>query len=203
MTKEYKSKDKNIDLTYIPNFLTKENADKLFNLLENNLEYNSDKDSMVFLYGRFVKIPRKQVAYGDKNTYYTFSGNKVLAKDWNEKNEICKVLLELKNKIEEQTNSKFNFVLINKYADGNSYINKHKDDEKQLGDNPVLAGLSLDQERQIVFTHDNDKDKINFSTEHGSLYIMKDPTNKFWKHEITKTKSKQKPRISLTFRFMH
>ena len=201
---EYKSKNKNIDLTYISNFLSQEYSNNLFELFEKNLIYNTEEESMIFIFGKYMKIPRKQVAYGEKGIFYKFSGNKVNARNWNDDDEICKNIKKIKDLIENYTKEKFNFVLINKYETETNYISPHKDDEKELGDNPLIVGISIGSERNIKFTHDDKNIKeIQFPLKNGSMYIMKDPTNKYWKHGIPKYPGKVKPKISLTFRKMH
>lgn len=198
------SLEDNLFINYTKEFLTRTKADKLFNYLNQNLTYNSEKDSMVMIRGKYIKIPRQQVAYGNINTYYEFAGNKVDARYWSD--DECGLLLEeLRNDIELYTGKKFNFVLVNKYKDGNSYIGYHHDDERNLVPKSSIVGISLGSERDFMFkadeiTQGNDTIKINLN--HGSLVQINYPTNKFWKHSIPKRANVNSPRISLTFREM-
>ena len=79
----------------------------------------------------------------------------------------------------------------------------HADDEKELGDQPIIASLSLGATRKFVFKHKKTQDKVALYLESGQLVVMHGDTQTFWKHTITKTKKVSAGRISLTFRRMH
>ena len=146
----------NINIHYNPTFLSKNTADKYYAIFEKNLVYNKPEESKVVVYGKTYDISRKQVAYGDDGTYYTFAGNTVYAKSWNNENDIVgKCLVNIKKRVEMFTGKKFNFVLINRYANGNDYIGKHRDDEKELGDEPTIVGVSLGAKRDVVLIRIN------------------------------------------------
>lgn len=204
----YASYIDNINVHYTKNFLDKELADEYFQILENNLEYYTDEESSVVVYGKVHNIPRKQVAYGDKNLSYKFSGNNIKAYSWDEDNEICKVLKKIKKKVEMFTGRKFNFVLINRYADGTQHIGAHSDSEKELGETPDIIGVSLGASRDFKLTPWNFQPEkmpndLTINLEHGSLVAMYHPTNNFWKHSIPKRLTVKEPRISLTFRYIY
>ena len=150
---------------------------------------------------RFIKIfdkthqiPRLQAWYADNEIEYTYSGKKLQRRNWNN------LLLEIKEKIETITSFKFNSVLANLYRDGNDSMGLHSDDEKELGKNPVIASLSLGESREIYFKHKNKKLNLIIPQANGQLLVMHGKTQKYWKHEIKKTKKIKKPRINLTFR---
>lgn len=178
-------------------FYTKSQADKLFNQLLNTIIY--DKKSTVTIFGKTMPIPRKQTAYGDPGTTYSFSGTTVKAKKWNP------IVLQIKNDVEKQTGQKFNFCLVNYYANGQDYIGYHKDDEQDLGPNPWIASVSFGQERKFYFKSDNkDLAVVKTKLNHGSLCVMMHPTNFYWKHSVPKESVKlcPNPRINLTFRYI-
>ena len=129
----------------------------------------------------------------DKNGY-RYSGKKLNRHDWNA------TLLEIKLNIEHVTSHKFNSVLANLYRDENDSMGLHADDEKELGMNPIIASLSLGESRDIYFKHKNIKTSLNIPQTSGQLILMHGHTQKYWKHEIKKTKKPKKPRINLTFR---
>lgn len=215
MSKNYTSPKNNINLHYVENFLDKTTADTYFNILESGVTYNTDEQSQITIFGKKIMIPRKQVAYGDDGTSYKFSGVTVMAKRWTEDDKVGKTLLDIKKKVEEHTGKKFNFVLLNRYKDGDAYIGPHRDDEKELGDDPAIACISFGAERSLVFApyrfiplQDNQNlpltnDKLNVPLKHGSLCVMLDKTNTFWTHTIPKKSSIKLPRVSLTFRYIH
>jgi alkylated DNA repair dioxygenase AlkB len=70
-----------------------------------------------------------------------------------------------------------------------------------LGKNPVIASLSLGQERFFHFKHKKDASlKHKMLLAHGSLLIMQGTTQHYWLHQIPKTTRPLKERINLTFR---
>jgi len=205
--KSLKSTKDNINVTYKSDFLSKELSDEYYNILESNLVYNSAEESKVTVFGKQYLIPRKQVAYGESGTFYTFAGVTVNAIDWNIDNDTTNAIQTIKQKVEEFTNETFNFVLINRYANGTEYIGKHRDDEKDLDKKSVIVGVSLGAPRDVVFApyrfipeETSKRSTINLA--HGSVFVMYYPTNEHWTHEIPKRAGVSKPRVSLTFRKM-
>ena len=140
------------------------------------------------------QIPRLQSWYADNGIEYTYSGKKLKRHNWNE------TLIEIKGEIEKITSFKFNSVLANLYRDENDSMGLHSDNEKELGINPVIASLSLGESRDLYFKHKNIKKSLNIPQKNGQLIVMHGETQKYWKHEIKKTKKFKKPRINLTFR---
>ncbi|QKF93760.1 alpha-ketoglutarate-dependent dioxygenase alkB-like [Fadolivirus algeromassiliense] len=197
-----------INVHYTPEFINKHKADKYYHILEKELIYNDAKDSQVKLYGKTFDIPRKQVAYGDPGTFYRFSGNAVYARSWDDKNQITTIIKNIKHKVEIYTGQIFNFVLINRYEDGDQYINFHQDDERELGKDPTIVGVSFGAQREILFKPyffipQKVPKKISLELEHGSIFVMYAPTNDYWMHSIPKRAHVKTPRISLTFRYLH
>ena len=146
------------------------------------------------IFGKTHQIPRLQAWYADVGIEYSYSGKKLHRHNWN------KTLLEIKERIEDITSYKFNSVLANLYRDGNDSMGLHSDNEKELGDKPVIASLSLGEARNIHFKHKKIKKSLDIPQSHGQLLVMHGKTQKYWKHEIKKTKKIKKPRINLTFR---
>ena len=146
------------------------------------------------IFGKTHQIPRLQAWYADNEIEYTYSGKKLQRHNWNN------LLLEIKEKIENITSFKFNSVLANLYRDGNDSMGLHSDDEKELGQKPVIASLSLGESREIYFKHKNKKLNLIIPQASGQLLVMHGKTQEYWKHEIKKTKKIKKPRINLTFR---
>lgn len=177
-------------------FYTTIASDEIFQELNDCITYN--EDAHVILYGKKILIPRKQTAYGDIGTKYSFSGVTVNAKQW------IPVLLKIKEDIEYFTSQKFNFCLVNYYEDGSKNIGYHKDDEKDLGDNPSIVSLSFGAKRKFYFKSDNkDVPVVKLELNHGCLCWMVHPTNTFWKHSVPKEPKIKLPRINLTFRYIN
>lgn len=193
-----------MNIHLIKNYLDPDLADSLFEGLR-RIRYNSDEESMVRVMGVRHKIPRKQTAFGEPDTNYHFAGITVAARDWsNEDNTLdANVGRELRciaSRTGRMLGTKFNYALINNYLDNTNGIGYHSDDEKELGKYPIIAGISLGQERLIYFKSKVTGDVIKIPLPHNSLVIMHYPTNKFWAHSIPKTAKKLGQRISLTFR---
>ena len=191
----------NICVVYYKNFYLDDEADEIFQLLQNELIYNTDEQSQVVMMGKKINIPRKQVAYGDDGVSYNFTGTNVKAKSWNTTTKLSKCLKQIRDKVSKRFNCEFNFVLINKYADGNSYIGPHYDDERDLVKDSPIVGVSFGESRLLNLTQQNNKKEKNLLVSHGSAFAICYPTNKFWKHSIPKSNTCL-PRISLTFRLM-
>lgn len=205
--KSFKSEIDKLDVYYKKNFLSEKEADVYFRVLEDKLQYNSAESSKVKIFGKEIPIPRKQVAYGEPGTFYNFSGIKVDARSWNiEEDEVCRVIREVKSKVEERSGVVFNFVLINRYENGEQYIGFHTDDENDLDGNSPIVGVSLGAERDFQFKAKKipveHKQVIELTLHHGSFISMNHPTNKNWSHSLPKRLRVKRPRISLTFRKM-
>ena len=185
-----------LSLKYCKLFSNQE-ATSLFNKLEDEIEYLSSKNSMVKVYGSYYIIPRKQAAYGEENVTYTYSHVTIPAKPWTQ------TLLEIKKAVEEISSCTYNFVLVNRYADGKDKMGFHQDDEKDLDPNAPIASVSLGAERDFIFKyHDPMLGIANYKMllQHGSLLLMLNETNKYWQHALPARAKCTVPRINLTFR---
>lgn len=180
------------NITYYSSFFSPEESSEYFQILLNEIEWQED-DIKVF--GKTYKQPRLTALYGMNNASYRYSGITMFPKPFNF------ILKEIKTKIEEITEIKFTTVLLNFYRDGSDSNGWHSDDEKELGENPVIVSISLGAERTFRLRHKKDKtQKKNLILQHGSLLIMKGETQHHWQHCIPKSKKDIKPRINLTFR---
>ncbi|WP_317045176.1 alpha-ketoglutarate-dependent dioxygenase AlkB family protein [Arenibacter amylolyticus] len=113
------------------------------------------------------------------------------------------LLLELKNSLHKSLNIQFTSCLLNLYRDGKDSNGWHADDEKELGKNPIIASISLGQERYFHLKHRKNKDvKHKLLLQHGSLLLMKGETQHHWLHQVPKTTKAQHQRINLTFRII-
>ncbi|WP_339625151.1 alpha-ketoglutarate-dependent dioxygenase AlkB [uncultured Winogradskyella sp.] len=182
----------NAELIYIPNFISLAEADRYYNSIE--VETNWQHDDIT-VFGKTYKQPRLTALFGDSKQPYSYSNITMHPEPFTSPITI------IKNKIEDISNSTFNTVLINLYRDGNDSNGWHADNEKELGNNPVIASVSLGETRPFHFKHRHIKEQRHkLNLEHGSLLIMKGEMQSFWLHQIAKTKKKINPRINLTFR---
>src|ERR671930_500166 len=177
-------------VNYYPNVLTYNEANRYFDLLLEKIVWKNDE---AIIFCRHIVAKRKVAWYGDSNYMYTYSNTTKQALVW------TKELLDLKQIVEKITETKkFNPCLANLYHDGNEGIGWHSDDEKSIEkNNSTIASLSLGAERKFSFKHKQTKLTISLVLEHGSLLIMKDPTQTNWLHSLPKSEKVTGPRINL------
>ena len=133
--------------------------------------------------------------HGDSGASYRYSGVDHQPLPWTD------TLLDLKTDLRNRFKVDFNSVLLNLYRDGNDSMGWHSDDEAELGRQPVIASLSLGQERKLRFRmRNNTRNTIDVSLPHGSLLLMYGNCQHDWQHQLPKTAKTIGPRINLTFR---
>lgn len=180
------------DISYYTNFFSTDEADTIFKELHNKTPWQQD---IITVYGKNHLQPRLTALYGNEGKPYSYSNIKMQPHHW------TLLLQKIKFHIESQAANNFTTVLLNLYRNGNDSNGWHADNEKELGQNPVIASVSFGAERVFQLKHNTDKTlKKSIILEHGSLLIMKGTTQHFWKHQIPKTTKKVAPRINLTFR---
>lgn len=163
-------------------------------LLDTLIESTPWRQQQIKVYGKKYLQPRLSAWYGDEA--YSYSGILLKPLPWTD------TLLELKNRVESIIDHQFNSVLLNYYRDQNDSMGMHSDDEPELGKQPVIASLSLGEERSFLLRHKYRKDigSVKLSLSSGSMLVMKGDTQSHWKHGITKERKPCGPRINLTFR---
>ena len=111
------------------------------------------------------------------------------------------LLVEIQNRIQKVSDSKFTTVLLNQYRNGKDGNGWHADNEKELGVNPTIASLSFGAERFFHLKHKTEKElRLKILLKSGSLLLMEGETQTNWLHQIAKTARPVGPRINLTFR---
>ena len=182
------------EIIYYPHFFEKKEADAIFAQLTNYIPWQQD-DIKVF--GKIHPQPRLTALFGNEGIPYSYSNITMQPHPWN------LLLQKIKSFVESVTETNFTTVLLNQYRDGKDSNGWHADNEKELGLNPVIASLSFGAERTFQLKHNTNKEqKKNIILDHGSLLIMKGPTQHFWKHQIPKTSKPIGSRINLTFRYI-
>ncbi len=183
------------DILYYPSFYKQEIANQLFTTIHSETPWQQDP---IKIFGKTYLQPRLYAYYSITQKEYSYSGIDLTT------HSFTPTLLEIHKKLKDVCKVSFNAVLINLYRHGSDSMGWHSDDEKELGKNPIIASLTLGQERYFNLKHKTDKSlKSKLLLEHGSLLIMKGTTQHFWKHQIAKSTKKLNPRINLTFRVIH
>jgi alkylated DNA repair dioxygenase AlkB len=185
----------NGDIILYPGFLYPEESAALFLELSKETPWRQDE---IRIFGKWLKQPRMTCVFGDEGMTYTYSGLTQPTLSWTSS------LHTLRNKIQSNSGEKFNLVLLNLYRDGNDSMGWHSDDEPELGNEPVIASVSLGEERKLKFRpkKNTQGDKFDVLLPNGSLLIMKGRSQHDWQHAISKSKKITSPRINLTFRLV-
>lgn len=175
-----------------PHFL---DTDACSYYLQELLQHIDWKQKAIKMFGKEVMQPRLTAWYGDTGKAYSYSGITMQPQPWAE------ALSRLKAAIETQTGYRFNSALLNLYRDGNDSMGWHRDNEKELGPEPVIASLSLGAARLFQLRHyKNPKIVVPVLLEQGSLLLMSGATQTHWQHRLPKTKNTDSTRINITFR---
>jgi alkylated DNA repair dioxygenase AlkB len=174
-------------------FFTKQESKDFFLDLKENISW---QQRQIKFWGKLLDEPRLTAWYGDDDASYSYSGIHLKPIPW------TNTLLTIKQKIENFTQEKFNSVLLNLYRNGYDSMGWHSDDERELGQNPIIGSISFGATRKFQLKHK----KLNLSQDielnSGSFLLMKGSTQHFWKHQIPKTKKLCSQRINLTFRLI-
>ena len=160
-----------------------------------NIDWNHDK---LNIYGKEVFLPRYTAWYGDNDKPYTYSGLTLQPNAWN------KGLLFIKDKVDKVAKVQFNSVLMNWYRDGEDHMGWHKDDERELGKNPIIGSVNFGATRRFKLRRaDNHKEKLELPLKHGSFLLMRGQIQHFWQHGVPKELKIKELRFNLTFRVIN
>ncbi len=182
------------DITYYPDFIPPAMAIAYFKALKNNVPWQQDD---ITVFGKTYAQPRLTALYASNKKAYTYSNITM------HPHMFSGELLEIKQKLERDVGIVFTTCLVNRYRDGKDSNGWHADDEKELGQNPIIASISLGEQRYFHLRHKEDKAlKHKILLENGSLLLMKGETQHFWQHQIPKTAKRIEERINLTFRII-
>ena len=179
---------------YYPSFFPRKMSDDFFSSLSKEIAW---KQEPIVIFGRAIMQPRLTAWYGDEGKEYSYSGITMKPNPWTSS------LLNIKEKIEQISQAPFNSALLNQYRDGQDSVGWHRDNEKELGINPVIGSVSFGATREFQFRHCVDKTlKVSIELEHGSFLLMSGSTQHRWFHSIPKRNAAVDPRINITFRIV-
>jgi alkylated DNA repair dioxygenase AlkB len=167
--------------------------DEILQRLIANTQWRQDS---IVVWGKTYQQPRLVAWYGDHGSDYTYSGIRLSPMPWTE------LLLDIRKRVESLTHESFNSVLLNYYRNNRDSMGFHSDDEPELGEKPVIASVSLGEERTLVLKHKVNKlaKPVRLRLASGSLLLMKGETQRCWKHGIAKETRRCGARVNLTFR---
>jgi alkylated DNA repair dioxygenase AlkB len=180
------------EVSFFPNLFTREESDVYFDVLMNEIPW---KQEPIRIFGKTVMQPRLTAWYGDPGKHYSYSGITMSPANW------IDTLLKIKQRIETVSPVIFNSALLNLYRDQSDSMGWHRDNEKELGINPVIASVTFGATRRFLLRHYTDKDlKQSLELTHGSLLLMQGKTQHGWEHSVPKQSSIAGSRINITFR---
>ena len=176
--------------TLLGRFLSAEESRSLLDSLQQQVIWQNT----FMAFGRKFDVPRLQAWYADAGIHYRYSDNMLHSHEWIEP------LLSLKQDIEKLTGHSFNSVLVTHYRDGNDHVSWHADDEAELGEQPVIASLSLGYSREFQYRHKYINERGSMTLHDGELLVMHPVFQHDWEHCVPVEKDVVLPRMNLTFR---
>ncbi len=152
------------------------------------------KNERIFMFGKWITVPRKVLWIADKGISYKYSNIDHEPFPW------PRFLQNIRESVTQECHTPFNGLLLNYYENGRDYMGWHSDDEPELGPNPTICSLSLGASRRFLLRNKKDRTKKEYLLHNGSLLIMKGECQKNWQHALPKMLALPSLRINLTFR---
>jgi alkylated DNA repair dioxygenase AlkB len=147
------------------------------------------------MFGRWVDSPRLSCWMGDADAHYRYSGADFAPHPW------TPALRALRGSLQVACAAPFNSVLVNRYRDGRDSMGWHSDDEPELGQQPVIASVSLGVQRRFVLRRrDDPARRYEYLLGHGDLLVMRGDCQRIYQHALPKMAAAGGERINLTFR---
>lgn len=182
------------DALLFQSFFPEQESKKYFHHLANEIKWRQEP---IKIFGREIMQPRLTAFYGDVEKVYSYSGLTMKPHEWT--NE----LLEIKAKIETVAQVKFTSALLNFYRNEKDSMGWHRDNEKELGDNPVIGSVSFGATRIFQLRDYKNKGTTkSVDLTNGSFLLMYGETQHIWEHRLPKTSRQTGKRINITFRII-
>src|SRR5262245_44379311 len=178
-------------LDHDPAWLAAAEADAALVALRDELAW---EQRAIVLFGRRVLQPRLVAWAGDLG--YRYSGQTL------EPRPATRSLVPLLERVVARAGVAFNHVLANRYRDGRDSMGMHADDEPELGEDPVVATLSLGATRRFVIARRRGAagDRHSLPLAGGSLLVMGGACQSEFRHGLPRDPAAAGERISLTLR---
>lgn len=182
------------ELDYLPGWVDAAVADAWLAVLAGETPWQQPE---LFIHGRYHRVPRLTAWYGEPEARYRYSGQVHEPLPW------TPLLDEIRQRVVTAVGQPLNAVLLNYYRDGQDSMGWHSDAEAELGRNPLIASLNLGGARRFDLRRiGGSRIEHSLELQHGSLLVMRGPTQHHWQHQVAKTRRSCTPRLNLTFRLI-
>ncbi len=223
-----------LDLVYFQPFVPRSIERQLFKFLRSELFFYRVTYSIKrFGEDTVVNTPRYTTVFGiDETSQFVDQGGRIVEASGDTSTSVrrdkykCRprpipeCLDFLRRVTEANTDTKYNFCLVNYYATGNDSISMHSDDERFLGPDPTIASFTLGARRDFVMKHKppppphgygsqqeqqpapKPPKDVKLSLAGGDMVLMRGPTQSNWLHGVPKRKGADvdRGRINITLR---
>ncbi|CAE6908441.1 alpha-ketoglutarate-dependent dioxygenase AlkB [Ectopseudomonas khazarica] len=182
------------ELDYLPGWVDAALAERWLQAL---VEQTPWQQPELFIHGRYHRTPRLTAWYGEPEARYRYSGKVHEPLPW------TALLDDIRQRLMAEVGQALNAVLLNYYRDGQDSMGWHSDAEPELGREPLIASLNLGGSRRFDLRRVGaTRIEHSLTLEHGSLLVMRGPTQHHWQHQVAKTRQACAPRLNLTFRLI-
>ncbi len=169
---------------------SQEEKRSIFRKLKEELDWQQHH---IRLFGKSIPEPRLIDWYSEKA--YRYSNKTLPARPISERH----IIIDLLEQVMRFSGYRFNSVLCNYYRNGSDSMSWHQDNEKELGEDPIIASLSFGLCRKFKFRSLDSEESLDLNLDDADLMIMGKYCQKNYKHALPKTR-KTGERINLTFR---
>jgi len=180
-----------IPFTHLKDWLSAAEADALLAKLEARSDWTQGR---IRMFGREIPEPRLTFFEGDSGVRYTYAHRSLEGHGWTPELEA------LRDRFASDFGIRTNTVLANLYRDGHDSMGWHRDNEPELGHDPLVVSLSLGATRDFDVRRDTDRWTQRFALGHGDLLVMGSESQTKWMHCLPKRLRVGDLRINLTFR---
>ena len=144
---------------------------------------------------KFVPVGKREVKYYGK---YSYSYGKTVHSPSSipKNSHISSIVKKVELLYPKQS---FNSVLVTKFADGQSYLPLHSDNEADIEADSLILTVSLGATRKVNFQRKNNGHTEGVLVNHGDAYLMSTGSQAHFKHGVPRDFGKR-TRVSLTFR---
>jgi alkylated DNA repair dioxygenase AlkB len=172
---------------YIPNYVSKDTADREFERLWNTLDWEKRDGA--------PRLEYWQNNYGLAYTYGRGTGERTYdCRPWDD------FLLDEMHRMNGDFGFKLDCCFVNGYKDEKDSLGFHADDSPEMSPEQPVISFSLGAERVIAWRNNETREISSRLLQHGSLFIMPPGFQQSYQHKIPKGDRPMGPRVSATYR---